>query len=103
LQEVDPNDLDMFNKFMPGGNDEDPIFGTRQPGEQIQQQTTNLADLILEKIAEHEAKLNGENVGGQYVQGGGIPEDAVQIPAKAVEVYEKYVKTAMPLYPLQAN
>ncbi|KAJ5377920.1 uncharacterized protein N7496_005329 [Penicillium cataractarum] len=87
--EVDPNDLDMFNKFMPGGHDEDPIFGSRQPGEQIQQQTTNLADLILEKIAEHEAKLNGENVGGPYIQGGGIPEDAVQIPAKAVEVYEK--------------
>lgn len=82
----------MFNKFMPGGHDEDPIFGSRQPGEQIQQQTTNLADLILEKIAEHEAKLNGENVGGPYIQGGGIPEDAVQIPAKAVEVYEKYVK-----------
>lgn len=89
LQEVDPNDLDMFNKFMPGGHDEDPIFGSRQPGEQMQQQTTNLADLILEKIAEHEAKLNGETVGAPYIQGGGVPEDAVQIPAKAVEVYEK--------------
>ncbi|KAF7713534.1 Bystin family protein [Penicillium ucsense] len=87
--EVDPNDLDMFNKFMPGGHDEDPIFGTRQPGEQLQGQTTNLADLILEKIAEHEAKLNGEAVGGNYIQGGGAAEDAVQIPAKAVEVYEK--------------
>ncbi|KAJ5152814.1 uncharacterized protein N7482_009292 [Penicillium canariense] len=85
---VDPNDLDMFNKFMPGGHDEDPIFGSRQPGEQVQQ-TTNLADLILEKIAEHEAKQNGESGGGPYIQGGGAPEDAVQIPAKAVEVYEK--------------
>ncbi|KAJ5692036.1 hypothetical protein N7462_001459 [Penicillium macrosclerotiorum] len=84
--EVDPNDLDMFNKFMPGGNDEDPIFAPREPG--AQGQTTNLADLILEKIAEHEAKQNGET-GGPFIQGGGLPEDAVQIPAKAIEVYEK--------------
>lgn len=68
----------------------------------MQQQTTNLADLILEKIAEHEAKLNGENLGAPYIQGGGVPEDAVQIPAKAVEVYEKY---ATPTHSLafQAN
>lgn len=88
----------MFNKFMPGGHDEDPIFGTRQPGEQVQQQTTNLADLILERIAEQEAKLNGESAGGPFIQGGGAPEDAVQIPAKAVEVYEKYVKITKSLY-----
>ncbi|KAL2833674.1 Bystin-domain-containing protein [Aspergillus cavernicola] len=83
--EVDPNDLDMFHKFVPGG-DEDPIFnpsGPRSSG-----QTTNLADLILEKIAEHEAKQAGNNA-GPMIQGGGLPEDAVQIPAKAVEVYEK--------------
>lgn len=80
---------------MPGGHDEDPIFGTRQPGEQLQGQTTNLADLILEKIAEHEAKLNGETAGGNYIHGGGAAEDAVQIPAKAVEVYEKYVKNSV--------
>ncbi|KAA8649249.1 hypothetical protein EYZ11_003053 [Aspergillus tanneri] len=78
--EVDPNDLDMFHKFIPGG-DEDPIFNPRE------QETTNLADLILEKIAEHEAKQSGDS--GPFIQGGGLPEDAVQIPAKAVEVYEK--------------
>ncbi|KAI9036556.1 snoRNA-binding rRNA-processing protein ENP1 [Aspergillus affinis] len=82
--EVDPNDLDMFHKFIPGG-DEDPIFSPRDP--ESQGQSTNLADLILEKIAEHEAKQSGD--GGQFIQGGGLPEDAVQIPAKAVEVYEK--------------
>ncbi|KAH8433586.1 snoRNA-binding rRNA-processing protein ENP1 [Aspergillus melleus] len=82
--EVDPNDLDMFNKFIPAG-DEDPIFNPRDP--ESQGQTTNLADLILEKIAEHEAKQSGD--GGPFIQGGGLPEDAVQIPAKAVEVYEK--------------
>ncbi|KAE8157428.1 Bystin-domain-containing protein [Aspergillus tamarii] len=82
--EVDPNDLDMFHKFVPGG-DEDPIFNPSEQG--AGGQSTNLADLILEKIAEHEAKQNGDN--GPFIQGGGLPEDAVQIPAKAVEVYEK--------------
>ncbi|PLB44657.1 putative rRNA processing protein Bystin [Aspergillus steynii IBT 23096] len=82
--EVDPNDLDMFHKFIPGG-DEDPIFNPS--GQESNGQSTNLADLILEKIAEHEAKQSGD--GGPFIQGGGLPEDAVQIPAKAVEVYEK--------------
>ncbi|KAE8147268.1 Bystin-domain-containing protein [Aspergillus avenaceus] len=82
--EVDPNDLDMFNKFIPRG-DEDPIFN---PGaEAAGGQGTNLADLILEKIAEHEAKQNADS--SPFIQGGGLPEDAVQIPAKAIEVYEK--------------
>ena len=83
-QEVDPDDLDMFHKFVPGG-DEDPIFSPSGPD--AEGQTTNLADLILEKIAEHEAKQSGD--GAPFIQGGGLPEDAVQIPAKAVEVYEK--------------
>ncbi|KAL2840829.1 Bystin-domain-containing protein [Aspergillus pseudodeflectus] len=82
--EVDPNDLDMFHKFVPRG-EEDPIFNPR--GTDTGGQTTNLADLILEKIAEHEAKQAGHT--GPMIQGGGLPEDAVQIPAKAVEVYEK--------------
>ncbi|KAJ5736639.1 uncharacterized protein N7483_001764 [Penicillium malachiteum] len=83
--EVDPNDLDMFNKFM--GHEEDPIFHPKDPSSAGQ--TTNLADLILEKIAEHEARQAGESVGGPFIQGGGAAEDAVQIPAKAIEVYEK--------------
>lgn len=74
----------MFHKFIPGG-DEDPIFN---PSEQGAGQSTNLADLILEKIAEHEAKQSGADH-APIIQGGGLPEDAVQIPAKAVEVYEK--------------
>lgn len=74
----------MFHKFVPQG-DEDPIFNPSGP--ESSGQTTNLADLILEKIAEHEAKQAG---GAEpMLQGGGSPEDAVQIPAKAVEVYEK--------------
>lgn len=46
---------------------------------------TNLADLILEKIAAHEASTVRE----PRIQGGGPPEDAVELPAKVVEVYSK--------------
>ena len=49
-------------------------------------QGTNLADLILQKIAAHEAARTGEPL----IQGGGMPEDAIELPAKVVEVYSKY-------------
>lgn len=49
-------------------------------------QGTNLADLILAQIAAHEAAQAGEPV----IQGGGPPEDAIELPAKVVEVYSKY-------------
>jgi len=48
-------------------------------------QGTSLADLILEKIAAQEAIQTGQPV----VQGGGEPEEAVELPAKVVEVYTK--------------
>ena len=82
-QEIDPNDLHTFHKFVPGG-EEDPIFHPRDPD--ADDSGTNLADLILEKIAEHEARQGGNDISAP---GDRIPEDAVQIPAKAVEVYEK--------------
>ena len=50
---------------------------------------TNLADLILEKIALHEATTVHE----PRIHGGGAPEDAVELPAKVVEVYSKYIIT----------
>lgn len=80
----------MFNKFIPGG-DQDPIFNPRQPEENENENGsgTNLADLILEKIAAYEAKQAGQN--NPVIKGGGPPEDAVEIPAKAMEVFEKYV------------
>ncbi|PGH17503.1 hypothetical protein AJ79_01103 [Helicocarpus griseus UAMH5409] len=81
--EVDPNDLDIFHKFVPRGED-DPIFAPQNPEDQEGGQGTNLADLILEKIAAQEAQQ-----GGHQVMGGGAPEDAVEIPAKAVEVYQR--------------
>ena len=50
-----------------------------------QQQGTNLADLILEKIAAHEATHTGQPL----MQGGGPPEEALELPEKVVEVYSK--------------
>lgn len=50
-----------------------------------QEQGTNLADLILERIAAHESTDNGPKA----LQGGGPPEEAVELPAKVVEVYSK--------------
>lgn len=73
----------MFHKFVPRGDD-DPIFDPSQPGDE-NGESTNLADLILEKIAAHEATQSSE----REVMGGGAPEDAVQIPMKAVDVYQK--------------
>lgn len=80
--EIDPNDLDMFNKFIP--NDDNPI---QWPGAEAAQSSgggTDLAALILEKIAQQEA-----GAPQQEVRGGGDPEDAVELPQKVVEVYEK--------------
>ncbi|KAJ4376103.1 snoRNA-binding rRNA-processing protein [Neocucurbitaria cava] len=81
--EIDANDLAAWNKFIP--TDDNPIVW---PGEEAQPSGpgTDLAALILEKIAAHEA-------GGGEVQpeimGGGAPEDAIELPAKVVEVYSK--------------
>jgi essential nuclear protein 1 len=80
--EIDPDDLATFNKFIP--TDENPIVW---PGEEAQPSGpgTDLAALILEKIAAHEAS----NPTQPEVYGGGDPEDAVELPAKVVEVYSK--------------
>jgi essential nuclear protein 1 len=88
-QELDPNDLDMFNKFLP--TRDDPIL---RPGEADEPdgEGINLTDLILEKIAAHEAAQAGQ----QVIHGGGVPEDAVELPAKVVDVYSKYA--ILPLY-----
>ena len=89
--EVDPDDLEMFNKFNPSDPDFDPtnLFnGGGDASEEAQGQSTNLADLILEKIAEKEAQEEATGSRGQpQVQGGGDPDDAVELPAKVVEVY----------------
>jgi essential nuclear protein 1 len=81
--EMDPNDLAMYNKFNP--TDENPIAWPGDEAQTSDGQSTDLADLILAKIAEHEAG----NPSRPEIYGGGDPEDAVELPAKVVEVYSK--------------
>lgn len=85
-KEIDPNDLELFNKFMPvdpGPTTPPTLIHNEGPDEEGS--GTNLANLILEKIAAHEAAQNVARV----IHGGGLPEDAVELPAKVVEVYSK--------------
>lgn len=84
--EIDANDLAAWNKFIP--TDDNPIVW---PGEEAQPSGpgTDLAALILEKIAAHEA---GGEVQHPDIQGGGAPEDAIELPAKVVE------GTSLPLH-----
>ena len=49
-------------------------------------QGTNLADLILEKIAAHEATQTGQPIPRNLDEF----EEPVELPAKVVEVYSKY-------------
>lgn len=81
--EVDPEDLAMFNKFNP---EFDPST-LLAPESAEQGESTNLTDLILQKIAQHEAS----QAQGRHIVGGGAPEDAIELPAKVVEVYTQYV------------
>ncbi|KAL8726060.1 MAG: hypothetical protein Q9181_006190 [Wetmoreana brouardii] len=84
--EIDPNDVSLFNKFMPSTTSQDHIIQpTQDRNGGTEEQRASLADLILEKIAAHEATQTGRPV----VQGGGLPEEAVELPAKVVEVYSK--------------
>ncbi|KAI9795626.1 MAG: snoRNA-binding rRNA-processing protein [Piccolia ochrophora] len=83
--DLNPNDMEIFNRFMPA-REESPLQDNERPDrDQAQEQGVNLADLILEKIAAHEAA----QAGPVAIQGGGVPEDAVELPAKVVEVYSK--------------
>lgn len=79
--EIDPEDLEAFHKFLP--TDDNPIAW---PGTEAQPSGggTDLAALILEKIAAQEAG-NPQ----PQIHGGGDPEDAVELPEKVVEVYSK--------------
>lgn len=88
--EVDPNDLDMFNKFNPSFDPATLLEPKSTDDDEAQGPGTNLADLILEKIAAHEAQQRGgltPATAPQQIHGGGDPDDAVELPAKVVEVY----------------
>lgn len=88
-KEIDPNDLELFNKFMrvDPGLTTPPVRNHNGDRDEEEEEGpgTNLANLILEKIAAHEAAQNGARV----IHGGGLPEDAVELPIKVVEVYSK--------------
>ncbi|KAI4865818.1 Bystin-domain-containing protein [Hypoxylon rubiginosum] len=81
--EIEPEDLDTFNKFLP--TDEDPLlthgWGGQAPAEE-QGSGTNLADLILARIAQHESGQDGEQ------ELAPVDED-YELSPKVVEVYTK--------------
>ena len=83
MQELDLNDLNSFNNYIPAG--EEPTLDLHAEKVPERAQGTDLAQLILQAI---EAKEAGE---GDHspIFGGGAPEDAIEIPAKVVEVYTK--------------
>jgi essential nuclear protein 1 len=88
--ELAPDDLATFSKFFP--TQEDPLLRQGWDGEADEGEEgegTNLADLILEKIAAHEAQQAAQGGGSRNVPGP-IDED-FEIPPKVVEVYTKYV------------
>lgn len=90
VEEIDiaPDDLETFNKFFP--SQEDPLLskGWDAAGQDPEEeQGTSLADLILEKIAAHEAAQAG---GVSSAQGfSGAVDEAYELPPKVVEVYTK--------------
>ncbi|KAL9026202.1 MAG: hypothetical protein Q9196_005097 [Gyalolechia fulgens] len=84
--EIDPHDISLFNKFMPSMTSQDHIFKpTIEHTVENGSQGRNLAEIILERIAAHEATESGRPV----THGGGPAEEAIELPAKVVEVYSK--------------
>lgn len=84
--ELAPEDLETFGRFFP--TQDDPILRQGWGGaaeEPVQEQGTNLADLILAKIAEHEA----QNASGQS-RGAAVMDEEYELPPKVIEVYTKY-------------
>ncbi|KAG4288950.1 hypothetical protein FPRO06_03772 [Fusarium proliferatum] len=83
--EVDPSDLDMYRKFMPDEEDDLLKHGwDLKPTGEEQGESVNLADLILEKIAAHEAaqERRENNLGPP-------DEEDYELPPKVIEVYTK--------------
>lgn len=68
-------------------NDPDPFAQAVSDYEFTRGHGKNLADIILEKIAAHEAAQAGK----PKIHGGGLAEDAIEVPTKAVEAFSKYV------------
>lgn len=86
-EEIEVDDLATFNKFMPTEN-QDPLLEHGWPGQEQHAapgQSTNLADLIMAKIAAHESG------GGATLEPRdlGPPDEEFELPEKVVEVYTK--------------
>lgn len=84
--EVDPEDLDMYKKFLPDEDDDLLKHGwdLKPSGDaQGDNESRNLADIIMQKIAAHEASEARKDAG--------VPEDDYEMPPKVVEVYTKCV------------
>ncbi|KAI1445376.1 Bystin-domain-containing protein [Annulohypoxylon stygium] len=81
--EIEPEDLDTFNKFLP--TNDDPLltngWGGKAPAEE-QGGGINLADLILARIAQHEA---GQDRGQEMAP----VDDDYELSPKIVEVFTK--------------
>lgn len=91
FDELSPADQAMFAKFMPEQEDELLRTGWDGKAEDEEEGTTNLADLILEKIAQKEARE--ARLGGSGGQAAGPVDNDFEIPAKVVEVYTKYISS----------
>jgi essential nuclear protein 1 len=105
VDDIDPDDMAVYSKFLPNDTefaDFAPSIANlstidrrkdnmeeRQMVEDGEGQTINLADLILQRIAEKEALTAAQSSGRPVVHGGGPLEEAVQIPANVAEVFEK--------------
>ncbi|KAK4988232.1 snoRNA-binding rRNA-processing protein [Elasticomyces elasticus] len=96
--ELDLQDLAAWERFNPSFDPSTLLqpktdeHGDEDGEEEGEGQGTNLADLILEKIAAHEAAQAAVQDGQPMrierdIRGDGPPEDAVELPAKVVEVY----------------
>ena len=88
--EVDAADLETFNRFITPTMNDDPLLThgwDRTPGDGAEEEGpgTNLADLILAKIAEKEAMQGGRQPDYNPV------EEDFELSPKVVEVFSKYV------------
>uniref|UniRef100_A0A4E9DLB8 Bystin n=1 Tax=Gibberella zeae TaxID=5518 RepID=A0A4E9DLB8_GIBZA len=98
--EVDPNDLDMYRKFMPDEEDDDLLkhgWDLKPTGEE-QGDSVNLADLILEKIAAHEAaqERRENNLGPPDEEEFELPEKVVDVYTKVGQILARYKSGPLP-------
>ncbi|KIX02787.1 uncharacterized protein Z518_08729 [Rhinocladiella mackenziei CBS 650.93] len=106
--DVDPEDMAVYQRFLQSGEelgDFTPSLanlttGDQRPGDGLPRsaeengdgQTTNLANLILQRIAEKEARDAARHAGSQpqpTFTGSGPVEGAVEIPLKVVDTFTK--------------